>query len=863
MNFKLNFVGIMFSAIAIFSSCSKDFPEPVAGSSPVSFGFKLPDGNIQAREQSNDFSLVVKALVTITKADGTATEYTKTELELFESDGVFYAEEVFLPFGDYKVTELYLLDGEGTTLFAVPVSGKLQAYIDKQLPIPFTVEKSSSIKTVILEVLSTLGFTPEEFGFDPDEIVFETADFFSIGLVDKANPSNFLTGELRLKSVKHDEIELDSITRILLKEDYFKDGAFSFYLISEGYERVDVVLQKDSLLKYIKDPLLIEMEKEQSTYAFRAGVQALSSSYVQGKGFNAMEDVAKAHITIVQKDGGATDYEEVELEVYVELDVYKENRGYFLEEIFLPKGNYSIVELYLEDEEGEVLFAVPIDGYLREYYRYSLPLSLPVTIDEEINQASYAVMNTQGFMPFEFGFDPDKVKFKDPVSLFFYVRLQEKDTPGKLLTGRLLIGANGSTEKEINQTTRVNLYEDHIVNDEVYLKVQSEGYEEFKYIFSTDSLQGHDREHPLVIELVEENPVVDGEYSGNLVLETQADVDKFSKYQAEFIKGNLEITDKSTGEDVITDISGLKGLMKIGGSLILEKCSGLKSLNGLNSLVEINLGLIISEVNKLENLEGLENLQKVNGRINIEKNSALKTLKGISSLSIIKEIMEISENPYLVNLEGLENIQEIKSLTLNDNRRLASLKGLDHISGFSELVLEKMEALVNFDDFDTSIESISGLQILQNSNLESLEGLMLPSGKIHGGVSISECSSLRSLSGLYFDADLRFSFELYGNTRLTDISAMSSIKTIGRNLKIEMCHTLASLQGLENLNSVGNEFGSNKNYELEIFDNSLLYDFCSLTNLITKGIVYVYDVQKNGYNPTRSDIEEGKCSEED
>ncbi|AWW28971.1 hypothetical protein DN752_01820 [Echinicola strongylocentroti] len=215
--------------IVIINSCQRDLPEVTAVKNPVSFGFSAPTTDAQARTQTNDFSLVVEARVTITKADGTATDYTNVELELYESDGTFYAEEVLLPLGDYVVTEIYLMDGEGTTLFAIPEAGKLQEHIDQQLPIPFTVERSSTMKTVVLEVLSTLGFTPEEFGFDPEEIVFEEVDYFLVCLqVWDGLEEGYLSGHLLFGENQEYRIEVDSITKIFVKPEYVIGEAVTF-----------------------------------------------------------------------------------------------------------------------------------------------------------------------------------------------------------------------------------------------------------------------------------------------------------------------------------------------------------------------------------------------------------------------------------------------------------------------------------------------------------------------------------------------------------------------------------------------------------------------------------------------------------
>ncbi|GGF26617.1 receptor L domain-containing protein [Echinicola rosea] len=820
---------LMLSALAIilFNACQTDLPEADVLKSPVSFGFSLPAGSESSKVASNDFSLVVNARVTITKADGTATEYTNAELELYESDGAFYAEEVFLPLGDYVVTEIYLLDGEGTTLFAIPEAGKLQDYIDQQLPIPFTVERSSTMKTVVLEVLSTLGFTPEEFGFDPEEIVFELADFFKVMLVEKGNPQNILNGTISInKSKTNNLIEIDSVTKVLLKEEYKYDDRSYLKANSPGYLELLTFVGRDSLLQHKEDPLIIELEKLKDFYSFKIGLNAFHVRELQGTMVNSLEEVVKARITIIHNGSELKDYNDVEVSVV-------EEEGYFfLEAIDLPIGDYAIQELYLQNAEDKTLFAVPFTAsYIESYYTYSLPPQFSVSGGAKSHVRFFRVVDTRGFLPSEFNFDPDRISFKEEV-LPFYVTLQEKDKPSKHLTGTLISGTNAEIKKEVSYLTRVNLFEgEYYENGDVYIKVQAEGYEEFKFMYPKDSLLKHHEDNPLVFELEVRPLVVEGLYRGNLVLETQAEVDEFSKWHCRAISGNLTIKGRSDAEDQISDLAGLQSLTEVRGVVSISDCDNLSNLNGL------------------------ENLTSINGRLVIARNTSLQNLKGLSGLTILNEFT-ISKNASMVNMVGLENLQEVGGMVLESNPMLNALKGLDNVARMKTLWIEDSQSLVNFHGFDTSISSLRTFSSINNRNLESLQGLILPACKIDGGVEITDNWSLESLGGLDFSEHLASSVSLEYNSGLKDISAMIAVKTIGRKLSIETCHRLTSLNGLENLISVG---GERNTESLELFDNKKLADFCALTSLFTEGKIFGYDIQLNAYNPTEADMKTGKC----
>lgn len=808
-------------------ACQTDLPEAGELKSPVAFGFSVPTGNESSRVLSNDFSFVVKAQITISKADSSTKVFRKKELKVYESDGVLFAEEVFLPIGNYLITELLLLSEEGVAIFAIPEKGKLQDHIDKQLPLPFSVEGNNSTKTVTLEVLSTLGFTPEEFGFDPAEVAFEEAEFFKVMLVEKGNPQNILNGTLRLKTADTTvSFEIDSIAKVLLKEEYKYDQRSYLEASAPGYLALNASVGRDSLLQHYDDPLVLELEKIKESYPFSIGLAAFHVRDLQGTRANSLEEVVKARITLYQSGAELEDHQDVEVVVF------EEEGNYYLEAMDLPIGDYTIQALYLQNAEDRTIFAVPHVGcYLEKYYQYTLPPQFSISGDPKSHTRFFRVMDTSGFLPSEFGFDPDRISFKAQV-LPFYVTLQERGAAGKYLTGTLTSGTNGKVQKEVNHLTRVNLFEGDYQNDGVFIKVQAEGYEEFRYTYTKDSLMKHHEENPLIIELDIRPLVVDGVYRGNVLLETQAEVDEFAKWHCTTIIGNLTIKGQRGAEDQITDLAGLQSLTEVGGMVSISDCDNLSNLKGLEYLSSIN-----------------------GGRLEIARNNSLQNLKGLSGLTILNELT-ISENASLVNLEGLENLKEVGGMVLESNPLLNALKGLDNVERMKSLRIDDSESLVDFHGFDTSISSLGTFVSINNHNLESLRGLILPSCKIDGGVEITDNWSLESLAGLDFSQHVAFSVSLEYNSELKDISAMAAIKTIGRKLTIETCHRLTSLNGLENLISVGT---ANSSESLEIFDNKKLVDFCALTSLFTEGDVFGYDIQLNAYNPTEADMKTGKC----
>ena len=79
----------------------------------------------------------------------------------------------------------------------------------------------------------------------------------------------------------------------------------------------------------------------------------------------------------------------------------------------------------------------------------------------------------------------------------------------------------------------------------------------------------------------------------------------------------------------------------------------------------------------------------------------------------------------------------------------------------------------------------------------------------------------------------------------------STFLTLSDNLLIWSNDNLSSLQGLEGLNSVGENFS--------LTENKKLVNFCALKELSVDGN---FISLRNAYNPTLSQIQSGACNEQ-
>ncbi len=172
---------------------------------------------------------------------------------------------------------------------------------------------------------------------------------------------------------------------------------------------------------------------------------------------------------------------------------------------------------------------------------------------------------------------------------------------------------------------------------------------------------------------------VDCNISGNVVFNTQAQIDAFAETYIHCanitIGGHLTIS----GSD-ITNLSGLSNITAITEELWIGSNVQLTNLDGLGNLQNIGDYLLIYNNPQLNNLDGLTNLQSIGGYLKIEGNDDLEDINGLNNLQSIEDYLMIYLNPQLANLDGLSNLTSIGTeLHINTNEVLTDISGLQNI----------------------------------------------------------------------------------------------------------------------------------------------------------------------------------------
>ncbi|MBU1638306.1 hypothetical protein KKC97_11630 [bacterium] len=350
------------------------------------------------------------------------------------------------------------------------------------------------------------------------------------------------------------------------------------------------------------------------------------------------------------------------------------------------------------------------------------------------------------------------------------------------------------------------------------------------------------------------------------------------------IHGNLEIGSpddtygRCTGNELLTSISGLERVDRVGGSLIvcrngvlrdlvgledlhfvgehLNVCDNdsLINLDGLDSLTSIggylHIGSYIDDYDLcggnpvLENIDGLENLSSVGGDVTIFGNESLVQVDGLCGLVQINSYLRVVFNG-LENVDGFVNLIEIRgSLFVAGNMNLADTDGflgLSYIGGDLAIgadwrplysyagnhSLENINGLIN-------IQFVHGdLYVVDNVALSNLSGLREVSS-IEGDVYIAGNDMIEDLRGLEGLREIEGVFSIgyleyfgvpccRGNYRLTTLSGLDSLWSIGQDLIIEYNNSLRNLDGLISLAFLGDE--------LVVIDNEILPE-CEVDYLV-------------------------------
>lgn len=371
-------------------------------------------------------------------------------------------------------------------------------------------------------------------------------------------------------------------------------------------------------------------------------------------------------------------------------------------------------------------------------------------------------------------------------------------------------------------------------------------------------------------------------FSGNVVLESQDEVDNFGELGYCEITGDLRIGFPIAGQgstdtyslaslsglekvggrlrivfnDSLLTLSGLENLESVGGDISVRSNKNIQNLNALNELTFIGGGMEVVDNDALIDLNGLQQIDSIHSYLVINANENLQTLEGLNSLEYIRFVFYLQYNPSLENLNGVESLKMINGeVSILDNPSLKNIMGLNHLQ-----VVEQMSINMN-----NQLKSLNGLNQLDsvrvylsvgpNASLETLHGLesLKYVGRAFG---VGSCPLVQNLEGL---GQLEYVGESVG---FSNNDGLKNLDGLSPNLYTPYIlfsgnDSLVNIDALEMLNPLTLT-------RLALYDNPLLDNCCAIESLITESVGTTFEIYNNNLNcdSPQAILEDENCEED-
>jgi hypothetical protein len=165
---------ILLISFFIFSCKEKKNENIKPGQVEFAFSAKALKSSLKS-ENSDTITGLTWVVYTIEDASGNVIKNSE-KIELYNMNGDYISKPISLVKGSYKLTRFMLLSWDNKILYASPVKGSPKAYlVQTPLPILFNVQNDEVTK-LSPEVLSSIGCSPEDFGYAT--FGFEVANTF-------------------------------------------------------------------------------------------------------------------------------------------------------------------------------------------------------------------------------------------------------------------------------------------------------------------------------------------------------------------------------------------------------------------------------------------------------------------------------------------------------------------------------------------------------------------------------------------------------------------------------------------------------------------------------------------------------------
>jgi hypothetical protein len=194
-------------------------------------------------------------------------------------------------------------------------------------------------------------------------------------------------------------------------------------------------------------------------------------------------------------------------------------------------------------------------------------------------------------------------------------------------------------------------------------------------------------------------------YSGNLSLDSQADVDAFAYSE---VTGYLSIS----GTDIV-DLSPLSPLTRVGKYISISNNTALVVADGFENVTDVGWGISVYNNTNMVSFSGFDALEQTGDNIDFWYNDSLVSVSGFGSLHTAGWSLEFGSNPVLTSIPAFESLQVISSsLFVLDNAALTRIDGfgaLQYVDWSFDIVGNaSLASLCGFYNYFAANESYTG-----------------------------------------------------------------------------------------------------------------------------------------------------------
>lgn len=261
--------------------------------------------------------------------------------------------------------------------------------------------------------------------------------------------------------------------------------------------------------------------------------------------------------------------------------------------------------------------------------------------------------------------------------------------------------------------------------------------------------------------------------------------------------------------------SSIYSFPDVGNKIIDINVNTQKELDNLQFIEEVGNLIIASEgVDQIIDLSNLRSIKRVNGSIYIINNNELETLDGLSIT--VKGDVFIQRNKSLKNFTPNFIKGKVRNIHIKDNESLIGVVGFDRIVSLNNLTVEYNNSLIDLNDF-SSLKEIAGNVIISNNKKLSYFNPFVEIAYFNGDLKVINNESLYEADGLYKLYSMASSSELKNNTMFTTNLELMKIIFEGEG-KLRFTNQ-------EELDVFG------RCYRKESFKGDIIIDKSSITNI--------------------------------